>query len=127
MFKFIIDIFKYAFAILKGLKDPEFRGLMLFVAGILTAGTFFYHHVEKWRWLDSLYFSVATLTTVGYGDFSPHTDAGKIFTIIYIFFGVGIILGFVNSVAKHVKEQNAILISRDSRKQERKLKRDYKQ
>jgi hypothetical protein len=37
--------------------------------------------------LDSLYFSVITLATVAYGDFSPYTMAGKIFTVFYIFIG----------------------------------------
>ncbi len=99
-------MFKYALSILKSLKDPEFRGLLLFVAAILVTGTYFYHLIEKWGWLDSFYFSVTTLTTVGYGDFSPHTDAGKIFTVIYIFLGVGVILGFINTVARHAEENH---------------------
>jgi hypothetical protein len=97
---------KYAISILKSLKDPEFRGLLLFVSAILITGTYFYHIFEKWRWLDCFYFSVTTLTTVGYGDFAPQSDAGKIFTIIYIFIGVGVILGFVNAVARHAESQN---------------------
>lgn len=68
---------------------------------ILGIGTVVYHFVEGWRWLDSLYFSVITLTTIGYGDFSPQTDAGKIFTLFYIVVGVGIILAFVNTVFAH--------------------------
>jgi voltage-gated potassium channel Kch len=55
--------------------------------------------------LDSLYFSVITLTTVGYGDFSPSTTTSKIFTMFYIFVGIGIILGFVNAVAERSMEQ----------------------
>ena len=55
--------------------------------------------------MDSLYFSVITLTTMGYGDFSPSTRAGKIFTMFYIFVGIGIISGFVNAVAERSMEQ----------------------
>jgi len=64
-------------------------------------GTIVYHNLEGWGWVDSLYFSMITLTTVGYGDFSPQTNGGKIFTIIYIIVGVGIILSFVNTVYNH--------------------------
>jgi voltage-gated potassium channel Kch len=47
-----------------------------------------------------------TLTTVGYGDIVPITQEGKIFTMIYIFVGLGIILSFVNTIANHqVKHQ----------------------
>jgi len=105
MLRFFVDILRYIARVLNGLKDPGFRGLLLFTAAILATGTYFYHLFEKWRWLDAFYFSVTTLTTVGYGDFYPRTDSGKIFTIIYIFLGVGVILSFINTVARHAKDQ----------------------
>jgi hypothetical protein len=77
--------------------------LLEFAALILISGTFFYHGIERWSWLDSFYFSVTTLTTVGYGDLHPSTDLSKIFTIIYIFIGLGAILGFINALAVHAK------------------------
>jgi len=43
--------------------------------GIIAVGTLSYHSMEKWRYLDSAYFTVATITTIGYGDFTPQTDA----------------------------------------------------
>jgi ion channel len=44
--------------------------------------------------------SVTTLTTVGLGDLVPTTMLGKLFTILFIFVGVGLIAGFINSLAK---------------------------
>ncbi len=55
---------------------------------ILIWGMFFYHHVEGWRYLDAIYFCSTTLAAVGYGDFLPRTDLGKIFTIFYQFIGI---------------------------------------
>ncbi len=92
------------------LKDPETRGVVYLVISVLLAGMLFYHGVEGWSWLDSLYFSVITLTTVGYGDFSPKTDAGKIFTMIYIVVGLGILAGFISLVAQ--KQQGTGLLRR---------------
>lgn len=105
MVPFLWILIRFARALWRSLKDPEFQGLFFLVIVMLVSGTFFYWRVEGWSLLDSLYFSVTTLTTVGYGDFSPTTTAGKIFTIFYIFIGLGIILGFVNAVAERSMQQ----------------------
>ncbi len=67
---------------------------------VLLLGTIFYHFAESWAWMDSLYFSVSTLTTVGYGDLAPTTTVSKIFTIFYIFIGLGIVFGFIMEIIK---------------------------
>ncbi len=67
---------------------------------LLGIGTVFYHIVEKLAWLDSVYFCVVTLATVGYGDIVPKTNPGKAFTIFYILAGVGIIATFANLFLK---------------------------
>jgi voltage-gated potassium channel Kch len=107
----------YLFRVVLGFfKDRTYRNLSISTLLVLANGTIVYHFVEGWRWLDSLYFSVITLTTVGYGDLSPQTDFGKIFTIIYILTGIGIIFGFINTFYLH----------RRSRLKDFKEKRDRK-
>ena len=69
----------------------------------LAIGTTFYHFVEKWSLLDSYYFCVVTLATVGYGDFVPKTIPGKIFTTFYIFAGAGIITTFISVLLQRWK------------------------
>jgi voltage-gated potassium channel len=46
-----------------------------------------------------------TSTTVGHGDLVPSTVAGKVFAILYILVGIGIILGFANAVAERSMER----------------------
>jgi len=87
------------------LKDPEYRDLVFTTLIILFIGTMAYHHLEGWSYIDSLYFSIITLTTVGYGDFSPQTTQGKMFTIFYIFLGIGIILAFINTLYNHFEKE----------------------
>lgn len=98
------------------LRDPEYRSLLFASGMVVLTGTVFYHLVEGWRWIDALYFSTITLTTIGYGDFSPQTDLGKGFTIIYILIGVGLVLAFINTIYSHFSHQ------RQLEKKERKRK-----
>jgi voltage-gated potassium channel len=71
----------------------------------LVFGPLFYWRVEGWNSLDSFYFCIITLTTVGYGDFATSTASGKLFAVFYIFAGIGIIVGFVDAVAQTSVEQ----------------------
>ncbi|MBU7004144.1 MAG: hypothetical protein HXS50_01160, partial [Theionarchaea archaeon] len=50
-----------------------------------TAGCYY---IEEISWIDSLYLTIATITTVGYGDVAPKTDVGRIFAIPVIIIGV---------------------------------------
>ena len=77
-----------------------FRGLVVVTAVTLLLGTLFYWRVEGWSVLDSLYFCVLTLATVGGGDLAPNTMVGKAFTILVALAGLGILLGFVYVVVK---------------------------
>lgn len=92
-------IFLFFFRNLRqSLRDPEFQSIAGMTLLTLLGGTVFYHEVEGWGWIDSLYFSVVTLATVGYGDLTPETSPGKLFTIVYIFVGLGIITTFVSKL-----------------------------
>ena len=92
---FLLLLFRFARSLWNGMKDKEFRALATWVLAIILLGVWFYAKVEHWRALDALYFTITTLTTVGFGDFAPKTDAGKIFTIFYIFVGLGLISSFI--------------------------------
>ncbi len=78
------------------LRNKEFRTLLYLVVITLIAGAIFYHFYEGWNWIDSLYFSSVTLTTVGYGDLHPTSGISKIFTIVYAVIGIGILFTFIN-------------------------------
>lgn len=75
--------------------------LGIMALGVLVVGTVAYHNLEGWSWVDSLYFSSVAVTTVGFGDLSPSTDASKLFTVFYIFSGIAIITVWLNLRLKH--------------------------
>ena len=98
----IFVVFRRLFeAIRSGVHDAAFRGLLGLTASTLLAGTVVYWRLEDWTWFESLYFSVITLTTVGYGDFSPQTTGGRAFTIVSVMLGLGIVIGLVTDIARH--------------------------
>src|SRR5215207_3565502 len=81
-------------------SDPDFRTLVILVFFTLLSGTIFYSLQEGWSVVDAFYFSATTLTIVGLGDLAPTTTIGKLLTVIYIFSGLGLIAGFINTIAK---------------------------
>lgn len=81
-------------------RDPQFRTLVGLVFFTLLGGTIFYALEEGWSVVDAFYFSVTTLTTVGLGDLSPTTTFSKLFTVVYIFAGLSLVLGFIETMAK---------------------------
>ena len=59
------------------------------IIGVISFGTIGYSLIEGWNVFDSLYMTITTLTTVGYGEVHALTNAGRAFTIVLILFGVG--------------------------------------
>ncbi len=105
-------------------RDPETKALPV-VAGVLVlTGTLFYWRFEDWSVIQALYFSIVTLTTVGYGDFAPTSDGTQIFTIIYILTGLGILVALLASVAEHYVTQKS---ERDSARERLSARRKRRQ
>jgi potassium channel subfamily K, other eukaryote len=92
---------------------------------------------ERWTIIDSMYFAVVTFTTIGYGDFSPTTMAGKLFCALFALAGVAVLaigLGVVGSkiieaevqsitAAEHelVKDVSAVFQKRSDSARERQV------
>ena len=87
-------------AIAKSWDDPLFRAALGLSGILLLSGTVFYVVIENWNWLDSFYFCVTTASTVGFGDLSPKTNAGKLFTSVYILVSVGVFVSVFSLLAK---------------------------
>lgn len=86
--------------------------IFLVAGSYIILGAVFYHEIEKWNWLDSYYFVIVTLATVGYGDIAPKTDPGKIFTIFFIIFGVAIFSTLITNIVSRAKERREKRIGR---------------
>ena len=120
MITFFYDVIKLLVGIRHGIKnDVEFRILLFFLVTLLAGATLFYYHEEDWSVIDSLYFSVMTMSTIGYGDFVPTTTLSKSFTIIFALLSIGIFVALMSKIvgivihlkklrkAKHAKHNGA--------------------
>src|SRR4051812_15911363 len=65
------------------------RNAIIALAITIVFGTLGFRFIEGWSLADSLYVTVQTLTTVGYGDLPPRTMAGRGFAIMIMLIGVG--------------------------------------
>ena len=82
-------------------RDPEGKIILAWAIAQIVLGTVVYAWLEGWSPVDALYFSVVTLATVGYGDLHPTTDPAKLFTVIYILGGLGVLAAFISELTKH--------------------------
>ena len=77
---------------------------VLGLALALTVGTVGYELIEGWGFLDSLYMTVITLTTLGYQEVHPLDTAGRIFTMVLALGGVGGALYALSTMVEFVME-----------------------
>jgi voltage-gated potassium channel len=78
------------------------RIVLLAVLSAIAVGTVVFHLVEGWSILDSLYVTVQTLTTVGFGDLTPRTTLGRTFATLFMMVGVGVVLYALTSTVQTI-------------------------
>ena len=85
----------------------NFRTILYGVAAlffIVLMGSFGYMAVENYSFVDALYMTMITVSTVGFREVFPLTDGGKIFTVILIIVSLGIFGYVITSVTRLVVE-----------------------
>jgi voltage-gated potassium channel len=91
----LLSIFKRFWTVMRaGWDDPEFRGLSIVLGSWIALGTIIYSVYEEWTPIEALYFCVMTLTTIGYGDFSPPSPRLQLYTVFYSVLGIGLFVAF---------------------------------
>ena len=71
---------------------------------IVVVGTTCYMIIEGWDIFDSLYMTVITITSVGYGEVHEIGKAGRLFTIFLIIIGIGFVIYVAGAVVRFMLE-----------------------
>jgi len=84
---------------------------MVLMLVLLAGATWFYAETEGWSIIDSIYFSVMTMSTIGYGDLAPSTPLSKLFTIVFAILSIGVFAAVASKIVvailarRHDKEK----------------------
>lgn len=91
----------------------KIRMVILLLCGVFLLGTLGFTLIEGWGFLDSFFMTLITITTIGYREIRPLSDAGKLFDIVVIFLGVGTYAyGFATIVQSVVEGEVQRLVGR---------------
>ena len=93
------------------LDDPLVLGSVLLV-GLVALCSAVVHVDEGWGWLDSVYFSVTSVTTLGDPNFAPSHDATKLFLIFYLPLGIGVGFAVLAAMGARVLEMQRSRLER---------------
>ena len=95
------------------------RIVFIAVLGALALGTVAFHLIEGWSILESLYVTVQTVTTVGFGDLTPRTALGRAFATVFMMVGVGVVLYALTSTVQTIVHSELFARYGHSRKMSR--------
>lgn len=101
------------------LRSKFFIALYLMIL-LIAIGIFGYHFMSGFTWVDSIYMTIITATTVGFGEVQPLDDTGKIFTVLLIIFSI-IIYGYGISIVTEYLLSNRIFENLIRKRMEKKV------
>jgi len=78
--------------------------LYLLVTTVVLGGAFFSLVEQDADWIDGMWWAIVTLTTVGYGDYSPATVAGRWVAVFVMAGGIGTVAILTGILADAIRE-----------------------
>lgn len=109
------------------MKHPLFTLLTIGGNTFIAGGAAVFYYLEKETnpkvvtFLDSLWWAVSTVTTVGYGDIIPVTTAGKIAGMILMIFGTALFSSFTALFASILLEPEIVEVEKEVRELEKSM------
>lgn len=85
-------------------RHKKILTLGILLLAVIAMGTFGYVLISGGSFIDALYMTIITVTTVGFKEAFPLTPVGKIFTIVLIVTGLGLVFYFLNTIIEDTME-----------------------
>ena len=83
------------------------------VISLVVIGVSGFSIIEGWTFVESLYMTFITLTTVGFAEIRPLSDQGRIFTVFYLIMGIGTAGFGISTVVGYVFEGSMMQAMRE--------------
>ena len=99
----------------------QFIRVLILLCIVCCIGVVGYALIERWSLLDSLFMTIITLTTVGFGEVHPLSSYGRIFTVFLVLTGVGVLFYGISTLTAFIVEGDLRDILR-KRKRRRRMK-----
>ncbi len=82
--------------------ERRLKKIILLLFFIISFGVIGLMMIEGWSFLDALYMTIITMSTVGYSELYPVSPPGKVFLIVLIVLGVGSFFYIITTGAEHI-------------------------
>ena len=90
-------------------RSKFYRAIALML-GVLFVGVMGYRYISDFGWLDALYMTIITVTTVGFMEVQPLGDDAKLFTVILIVTSVFIFAYAISVITEYLLSRNSLQI-----------------
>jgi len=93
---------------MRRLVDSKLKLAIVLIIFVFITGIIGFRFLYDYSWVDALYMTIITVSTVGYGEVQPMDTYGKIFTSVFIISGL-FIFGFgLSTITEHILNKNNI-------------------
>jgi voltage-gated potassium channel len=99
---------------IKFFRSKIYLALVLIVV-VLLFGVLGYRYISDYSWIDALYMTIITVTTVGFSEVRPMGPEGKIFTVLLIVTSVFIVGFAISVVTEYILGRNSLQILKKKR------------
>ena len=85
-------------------QSPGRACVYLLLGTVIIGGALFSLAEKEGSWIDGMWWAIVTLTTVGYGDYSPATVAGRWVAVFVMAGGIGSVAILTGILADEIRE-----------------------